>query len=116
MLLKILYMLCFFALSTSFCCFGYEYNDEFNVPPYAPPLNIAIDFSLCVTIYIAYGFLLLYKFRLFGIIGIIAALMIHFLFLHSKNRREHFINWCIPTYGGWALIYFASYLFMNKGK
>lgn len=112
----IVYVVAFLFLCTLFCCSGYYYNDEFNVPPYAPPLSIAVDLSLCITIYIAYGVLLIYRFSVIGIGGIAAALLIHFLFLRSQKQRKCFVNWCIPTYGGWTLIYIAMYLFADKGK
>ena len=116
MLGKVLYVVIFLFFSTLFCCSGYDYNNEFNVPPYAPPLSIAMDLSLCITIYIAYSTLLIYRFSALGIAGIAVALLTHFLFLRSQKQRRCFINWCIPTYGGWALIYTVLYLFVNKGN
>lgn len=113
MFVKMVYVFVFIVLSSVFCLCGYEYYDEYNIPPYAPPFNIAMDFSICITIYISYSVLLLYKFNILGVAGIVVALLIHFLFLRSEEKRKSFTNWCVPTYGGWALIYIALYLFVN---
>ena len=73
-----------------FCILGTEYaecNDDFHYPLLAPPIISVLELSLCITIYFGYCALLICKFKVYGIAGIAAALLVHFFF-YGQQREE----------------------------
>lgn len=117
---EMLKLLCFICVSINcssvFAVFGFFYSidpeflpwDDIELPWYYP----IIWSTICKIIYMGYLLFLVYNFHLYGVIGGMLAILIHFLALQTQKQRENILNWVVSTMGGWGLI--TAVLFLVK--